>query len=362
MKPSPRPPVEFFDEEEDETIALTGDELDNILNTADFTEETPGEEPGLDVDLGSVSLDDESILPESGDYQTAASLPGIEEINLEPSAEPVEELLAEDLGDMDLMSEEGVQPLTKAPEDTSYLEIPLEEEESIDLSEIPLHEESLAEEPLPEMVEEISMVEEEILPAEEVLPDMTFGLDAGEGYMPELVEEAKPVETLPEIEDIDFGDISLAEESSAPSMDDAEEAEELEEVEELAVMEDDLSPEMTQAIEEEDLAARLDAATIKPAEPVSFHPDEIPMGLDDSFFVGESEPKPAPAPAARKKTAEPEAPAPAADDDRLKNEIRGVLSYLDKLLESLPDSKIDEFAHSEYFDTYKKLFEELGLV
>jgi len=38
------------------------------------------------------------------------------------------------------------------------------------------------------------------------------------------------------------------------------------------------------------------------------------------------------------------------------------LSYLDKLLDSLPEDKIEEFANSEYFDTYKKLFEELGLV
>jgi hypothetical protein len=34
---------------------------------------------------------------------------------------------------------------------------------------------------------------------------------------------------------------------------------------------------------------------------------------------------------------------------------------MDQLLESLPDEKIEEFARSEYFDTYKKLFKELGL-
>ena len=42
----------FFDEDEDETIALTGDELDNILNTAEITEESA--EPqgaGADMDL-----------------------------------------------------------------------------------------------------------------------------------------------------------------------------------------------------------------------------------------------------------------------------------------------------------------------
>jgi hypothetical protein len=46
----------------------------------------------------------------------------------------------------------------------------------------------------------------------------------------------------------------------------------------------------------------------------------------------------------------------------LKQEIKTVLSYMDKLLESLPEDKIEEFAKSDYFDTYKTLFEELGLV
>lgn len=35
---------------------------------------------------------------------------------------------------------------------------------------------------------------------------------------------------------------------------------------------------------------------------------------------------------------------------------------MDKLLESLPDEKIREFAASEQFETYKKLFDELGLI
>ena len=47
--------------------------------------------------------------------------------------------------------------------------------------------------------------------------------------------------------------------------------------------------------------------------------------------------------------------------DGLKDELRSVLSYMDHLLESLPEEKIQEFAQSEHFETYKKLFEELGL-
>ncbi|HEQ72190.1 MAG TPA: hypothetical protein ENN69_06855, partial [Spirochaetia bacterium] len=46
----------------------------------------------------------------------------------------------------------------------------------------------------------------------------------------------------------------------------------------------------------------------------------------------------------------------------LKEEIKSVLGYMDHLLESLPEEKIEEFAKSEYFSIYKKLFEELGLV
>ena len=45
----------------------------------------------------------------------------------------------------------------------------------------------------------------------------------------------------------------------------------------------------------------------------------------------------------------------------LKTEIKSVLSYMDQLLENLPEDKIAEFAKSEQFDTYKKLFKELGL-
>ncbi len=55
-------PSGFFDEDEDETIALTGDELDNILNTADITEEaaeTPRVESGLDA-LGLVEEAEEA--------------------------------------------------------------------------------------------------------------------------------------------------------------------------------------------------------------------------------------------------------------------------------------------------------------
>jgi len=45
----------------------------------------------------------------------------------------------------------------------------------------------------------------------------------------------------------------------------------------------------------------------------------------------------------------------------LKKDIKSVLLYMDQLLENLPEEKIIEFAKSDEFATYKKLFSELGL-
>lgn len=43
-------------------------------------------------------------------------------------------------------------------------------------------------------------------------------------------------------------------------------------------------------------------------------------------------------------------------------DLKKLLVYLDKLLESLPEEKIDLFARSEYFDLYRKVFEYFDLV
>jgi uncharacterized protein involved in high-affinity Fe2+ transport len=49
------------------------------------------------------------------------------------------------------------------------------------------------------------------------------------------------------------------------------------------------------------------------------------------------------------------------DSQQFKKELQVVLSYMDRLLESLPDEKIEEFARSKQFDVYKKVFKDLGL-
>ena len=45
----------------------------------------------------------------------------------------------------------------------------------------------------------------------------------------------------------------------------------------------------------------------------------------------------------------------------LRGEIRDVLKYMDQLLSSLPEEKVEEFRRSEHFEVYKKIFEELEI-
>lgn len=50
-----------------------------------------------------------------------------------------------------------------------------------------------------------------------------------------------------------------------------------------------------------------------------------------------------------------------SDTGQLLNDVRTLLLYLDRLLESLPEERIEEFANSEYFNLYQHVFERLGL-
>jgi hypothetical protein len=47
--------------------------------------------------------------------------------------------------------------------------------------------------------------------------------------------------------------------------------------------------------------------------------------------------------------------------ETLRRDVASVLAYMDELLESLPEAKIAEFAQSEQFTLYKRVFKELGI-
>jgi pilus assembly protein FimV len=359
----------FFDEEEDETIALTGDELDNILNTADFTTEEASEaeepielEPETLTESLSTSEDgdllDESLLPESGDYSAHSMIePAIEEVRI-GKADSVDEI-EETKDNLAIGEEEGVTPVTPAPDDTSYLEGPesLDIEGGAPLADEPLVEPDLSDfdlgpedlEPRLEVEEELPLASEDsIAPVEE----LTLDIEAGPDYISDLAfeegaTEAEFIEPVPEIEDTNFAEINLHEENATPS--NASDVTEVEEIDALSDTEFPSAPGPVAARDKSPLVEEAEDLILVEEEENPIVPPKAPASPPPGKAVS---PTPPPAPSAS-----------AGDDgDRLKSEIKSVLSYLDKLLDSLPEEKIEEFARSKYFDTYKKLFEELGLV
>jgi len=71
----------------------------------------------------------------------------------------------------------------------------------------------------------------------------------------------------------------------------------------------------------------------------------------------------APEPAGEELEAEtpPAKPGRQTLPEDLREDVKSVLSYLNQLLEALPEDKIKQFAQSEHFQVYTKLFKELGL-
>jgi hypothetical protein len=92
-----------------------------------------------------------------------------------------------------------------------------------------------------------------------------------------------------------------------------------------------------------------------PAMEASAEPIELELGEEAAAepLADLSGPSPAVRPTSE------ELPEDLRED--VKSDVKSVLSYLDQLLEALPEDKIKQFAQSEYFGVYKRLFEELGL-
>lgn len=128
--------------------------------------------------------------------------------------------------------------------------------------------------------------------------------------------------------------------------------------------EDDFSFDTLEQDEASDLPEEIsvpktgETAEPEPAETIG----EIPMDTVPPAESGLSPVSdPVDAPASADPTDEKTADSPEEISGNLKQEIKSVLSYMDQLLENLPEDKITEFAQSEQFEAYKKLFKDLGL-
>ncbi len=103
-----------------------------------------------------------------------------------------------------------------------------------------------------------------------------------------------------------------------------------------------------------------EAAEPEAAEAIGEIPADIVPPAEDEIAPAQEEP-PVDAPAIAEPADEETTGTSDAISANLKQEIKSVLTYMDQLLENLPEDKITEFAQSEQFEAYKKLFKDLGL-
>ncbi len=372
----------FFADDSDETIALTGDELDNILNTAEITEEE-ATETAAGEELADLAVPAE---PEAGG----------EEISLEPVAEALAgEAAAVEAIPLDEPIEEALEEAPAFDTQAISLEIPEEEPslaESVDLElpdieeigldaleEKPEALEEAAAEPIEdleiELTDEAAQEGQKGAPIAEAVGEAALEEEALE--LPALEEELEPsgeeelVLDVPEEVSADLEPLEAVEaEAAEPGTAEALEEEislELPElgvpVEEAAAAPEDLSLE----IPEEEIA---EAAGMAAGAPSAVEAAESVEPLEEieeieEIEAAEERPEPATRAAAAAQAVGPARQAPAgahgAIPSGLRDEIRTVLKYMDQLLEALPDDKIKEFADSEYFEVYKRLFDELEI-
>lgn len=337
--PVPEEPVEaaqdsggfFTDDDHDEAIALTGDELNNILITADFTEE----KNEYAEEAAPASADAEENKAEE-DYEVPDTLPDS----------------IFDIPNLNDTSEIQVSHVNAIDEDMSYLEESDFSESDLDnvaidesdIEVIDFNDEKLEEPELTEFnidLDDIGVdfpAEQEIAKNEEEFP--AFEIDQAEDELtPDKMEE-----------DLSIPEDSLSEEAESFDLPDFSESVEL--------------PESEGSFETEESIdiSNFDDSPEGPEMKDSFEVPDTDDMADFSEIDTESSTE-----------TDAESESPAFDETEvpptgvqtlpieLKDEIKSVLSYMDQLLESLPENKIEEFARSEHFNVYKKLFEELGI-
>ncbi|UTY25898.1 hypothetical protein [Treponema denticola] len=271
----------FNDDDGDETIALTGDELNNILITADFTEENTEKDYEIPETLDEIDgafLDDDNLEKDNNNKN-------------EPEV----------FADNDLLNAVEPEHINDLTDDISYLD-----------EDVELHTEDEPDEKIEEI--EIEDFLSNDIPEEPALEDYNLdesGTDEG-GILDDFDMPITELE-LPDGQSIPLGDEYSGFEA------------------------------ITEKIEE----GRDEAADF---EDSVFSPEELDQAAKDipRLELNES-------------AAEEQKVQTETLPIHLKDEIKSVLTYMDQLLESLPEEKIEEFAKSEYFDTYKRLFDELGI-
>lgn len=339
----------FNDDIEDETIALSGDELNNILNNADFT----NDETDFDLD-SSDNLD--SDIPTSLDDSITATDNAVEDIDdsvdtmdsiEEPEDEKAEEVPFNPLGETTDLSDNDIDTLNEY-DDSDFVDDTTSEFANEQLTEPVLDNldigTSFTE---PEVSNEIDVPKVDDIIVESADNDFIESIDATEPSITDtltedrlkyLEDEPKTVAEVPSsipeendvVTDKTETDISNENDSSDDFDEEAEQNEPTDKVFDSTQWDNTIvNNDSVETVESNDSSFEQPETDLQEEEPTTSDP-VIEKPIDGI-------------------------------NTNIQTEIKSVLLYMDQLLENLPEDKIEEFARSEHFDTYKKLFTELGL-
>ncbi|MGP1586993.1 MAG: hypothetical protein ACTTHG_01470 [Treponemataceae bacterium] len=287
----------FFDDDEDETIALSGDELNNILNNADFTTEN-GNEISEETDF-SENTENEFVEP---DLEEKAE----EEITLNESESVEQDFLQDTEDNSDFANVELSEPDLENFEPSTF-EIESQEEEN-------------------EIEQEID------IPVDE---DITVAADTND-FIESIDKEDPSIDETLTKDKLDFLDDDMAVDGEEIStQQDSQENEQINDTEEQEVDVEDQLDEPTAQMFDSD---QWDDSVKNDIEPEKNDESNDYTNIENN----------------------PENNGEAASVS-LTDKIKSVLKYMDQLLENLPEDKIEEFAKSEKFKEYKSVFEELGI-
>ncbi len=344
----------FSDMDDDDTIALSGDELSNILSTAEFT---PAEENHTEENLFG-SVEGTAAVPEQ-EYENNLKVDfddeNLEEPNLD-SVQLVENSISE-VEEDDLPGEIEVPKVDDVLVESEYMST---ENASDEFVIEPVQSEM--ERTVEEDVSEPSLDSDEEIPEQE------------ESEVSEEIDEAPSLDIPEETDNFEEPSISDSlddQVDNSISQDDYDYLSEDENKDEDEKLETGISEDPVNSVfnswdaaSPEEEAAPEDAEIEPPVEEDFQEPVEASVEEDSSEEDVAETPEVETSDDSDsivEKSVEPVAGNVGSIPEDMKQEIKSVLAYMDQLLESLPEDKIAEFAQSEQFSTYKKLFTELGL-
>ena len=295
----------------------------------ELSQEAPVEEVS-DIDIPQDSLTEELS---DFDLPQESSVEEVSDIDIPQDS------LTEELSDIDLPQESSVEEVSDIdiPQDSlteELSDIDLPQETPVEgLSDLEMPEESPVEEPSSQNTSHDSQVTNEIsiqntqnalsdADDEEIVLD-TVNLSEKELLSNSDLPDEKDLEEMP----VTYDSLGSSEEEEYVSLDDMDDDIELDMIDEAFK---ELQPPDAQATEEAGISQ----------QPVTQDNALSDEGMD---------------------TAKSPEPSGQGVDSEKMDEIKEVLKYIDKLFGDLPTEKIKEFAQSEYYDKYNKLFDELGI-